>query len=105
MTTTRLTFAALCELEPGLARVAREIAAFTDAMHRKRNFCANGAWYGYGRFPRDFKQQLTTLVGAYRWGRHPDPAVQELLSGCPAYDVAYESLYRLLPNCRNCACL
>jgi len=105
MTATTTTFAELCRLEPRLAALADDIRAFAHATRRKRNFCANGSWYGYGRFPRDFKRRMSALVGWERYATHPDPDAQKLLASATAYDAAYRHLYRLLPPCRVCACL
>ncbi len=41
---------------------------------------------------------MTQLVG---WGsNHPDPALRT----SAAYDVAYQTLYDLLPDCQDCGC-
>ncbi|HJR09192.1 MAG TPA: hypothetical protein VJ842_18170 [Pyrinomonadaceae bacterium] len=43
--------------------------------------------------------RVAALVGAQ--AAQDDP----LLRASEAYTVAYEVLYRLLPNCRNCVCV
>lgn len=59
-------------------------------------YCANAYWYGYeqgGIFPRGFKGELERLVG---YGAE----IKELRSS-RAYDICYEYLYGLLPDCRH----
>jgi hypothetical protein len=86
------TFAALAKLEPEL----RALAA--AARHQRRiarglpSYCANQVWIF------QFKPRLCGLVG---WSsQHPEP----LLHTRAAYDVAYDHIYQLLPDCRNCLC-
>ena len=73
---------------------------------RRRNLCGNAIWYGHGRFPdHRFKDRMSALVSWQRTTAHPDPDTDALLRTPRAYDVAYAHLYRLLPECRRCACL
>ena len=92
---TRPAWAELCALEPRLLDLARK-ALTTDGG--KPNFCANAVWYGYnGR--RGLKPYLSLLVG---WGAAPyAPAI---LRTSAAYDVAYQTIYEALPDCRRCGC-
>jgi hypothetical protein len=100
-----LTWEKLCELEPGLKSLERRVLALAK-QGRRRNFCANAAWFGYGNFycydsPR---QRLPQLVGWFRPKNTGDPDGTSIRSS-EAYDVAYQHLYGLLPNCRRCGCL
>lgn len=103
--TPSVTFADLCELEPRLAALARTIKAVAATLARTRVWCANGVWYGYGRHPHGFKDRLCLLVGWDRRSVHPDPASNARLRSEEAYSVAYDALYSILPDCRNCGCL
>jgi hypothetical protein len=95
---SRPTFAKLVAQEPRLRTLLQRAQAVKDDR-RKPAFCANAVWYGYGPYHgRGLKEQLCWLVG---WGRkdgHPILATEE------AYDVAYETIYLALPNCRECLC-
>ncbi len=85
-----MTWETLVRLEPELRRLEQDILAVRRRSRRRRTFCANSVWY------RIFKPRLVNLVG---WGaRNP------YLRSSRAYDVAYEHLYALLPDCRGCLC-
>jgi hypothetical protein len=84
-------FRELCRREPRLAKLERDIQAVKDT--RGPSFCANDWWY----LPGGFKSRLARLVG---WG-----AEQPELRTTEAYDVAYDALYQLLPDCRECRCI
>ncbi|OQA06041.1 MAG: hypothetical protein BWY65_02297 [Firmicutes bacterium ADurb.Bin373] len=82
-----MTFKRIAKIEPRLQALydeARQVKA------RGRNFCANQVWYSR------FKPQLILLVG---WN-----AENPQLRTPAAYDVAYRTIYRTLPHCRNCFC-
>ncbi len=100
----------LVKLEPALAELAAEARAYAAVDRAKRQLlryetplpaevwrwaayeCANHLWYR----PFGLKARLTELVG---WAaQKPELRTQD------AYDLAYEYLYRLLPDCRNCGC-
>jgi hypothetical protein len=81
----------LLEREPALGRLQAELSDVRD--EGGNSFCANKYWY-VRVAPR-----VAELVGAQS-GRD-DP----LLRAPEAYTLAYEVLYRLLPNCRNCVCV
>jgi hypothetical protein len=87
---TTPTWAALAAAEPALAALLADARAVRDTR-RRPSFCANAVWYDR------FKPRLVALVG---WGRAGDP----LLGTSDSYDVAYATVYRALPNCRNCGC-
>jgi hypothetical protein len=91
---SRVTWRTLVRIEPALAALETEIRALRPAPGER--FCANGCWYGF-RGHRGIKPRLERLVG---WD-----AVDPRLATCQAYDLAYDHLYRLLPDCRGCACL
>ena len=79
----------LVELEPRLAVLAAGAAAVRDDG-RPEGFCANAEWYGR------FKPRLLALVGY-----EAPVGARPLLRTEFAYDVAYEYVYDLLPNCRH----
>lgn len=88
LTATRLLWRDLAREEPRLTQLrkqARQVAG--DNPH----FCANGVWY------REIKPQLIRLVG---WGRKG----HSLLGTMAAYDLAYQTIYDELPDCRDCGC-
>ncbi len=85
------TFEELVRLEPRLGALLIEAKAVRRP--RGKSFCANLTWY------RVFKPRLCQLVGWERAERHP------VLSTNTAYDVAYDRIYDVLPNCRRCLCL
>jgi hypothetical protein len=90
------TFADLIALEPRLAALEREVRAVRD--EDAPVFCANGLWYGYGGY-RGIKPRLSQLVGF-------ETCRKDLIGTPLAYDVAYDHLYELLPDCRGaCSCL
>lgn len=108
MTTATLTFDELARLEPRLRDLARDIERCKYAHRRKRNLCANGIWYGSGRFwTYQFRKRLTFLVGWYRSPGRQEPTseTEAVLRSVEAFDCAYDHLYHLLPDCRNCSCL
>ena len=85
-----LTFEEMCELEPALEALKESIRWMPRILGRRKRFCANEWWYFC------YKQILCCLVG---WdARHPQ------LKGEHNYNVAYDTLYHLLPDCRNCSC-
>jgi hypothetical protein len=86
----RVTWETLVAREPRLAALLAEIRK----IRSRPGFCANELWYGYGDYGHSLKYRLSCLVG---WDRRPDP----LLGTEDAYDVAYETLYRALPDCRH----
>lgn len=104
-----LTFDVLCAIDPSLRNLERYVRARAAEAYRKRNGCANGAWYGYDRF-RDLgnpKQRLVAHVGHFRSARpaaNTTPEQEAVLRSSEAYDVAYQHLYRLMPDRRNCGC-
>lgn len=84
----RLTFEELCDREPRLAALRDEIARLP---RRSRGACANALWFA----TPNYKRILTGIIGHLAVQFDPD------LRTSAAYDVAYQSLYRLLPNCQH----
>lgn len=97
-TAEELFWAELVTLEPRLATLLARARAIKDDKTRPV-FCANAAWYGYGRYEgQGLKTTLEHLVGWYAESRHPKLRSRE------AYDLVYKRVYKVLPNCRNCMC-
>lgn len=115
--TPSLSWAQLAGVEYGLQRLER--LAVWMSEHAGADWCANEVWYGF------LKSQLVQLVG---WSRGhlptcaidgPRPAfvcmanfkpvrrvpattnAEKMLRSSAAYDVAYDHLYELLPDCRH----
>jgi hypothetical protein len=87
------TWRQLVAAEPRLARLLREARAVDGSAD---DFCANSVWYGYDG-PLSLRERVSRLVG---WDRKPHP----LLGTEDAYDVAYDTIYDALPDCRDCGC-
>ena len=84
-----MTFDDLVNRCPELGDMAAEI--LTIRGDGGPSFCANDVWYGR------YKGRLERLVG---W-----LATDPYLSTPEVYDIAYEHLYNLLPDCRSCGCV
>ena len=84
------SFEELADLEPRLLELLHEARSMIDMGGL--SFCANRIWYD------GFKPRLVALVG---WERDAGP---KLLRTSAAYDVAYQTIYGALPDCRDCAC-
>ncbi|HZG52202.1 MAG TPA: hypothetical protein VEZ40_08700 [Pyrinomonadaceae bacterium] len=82
----------MLEREPALGELQVELSAVRD--EGGNSFCANKYWYVH------VAPRLAELVGTQ--STRDDPA---FLRTPEAYTLAYEVLYRLLPNCRNCVCV
>ena len=121
-----ITWTTLVKHEPQLKALLADARSITD-NRSKTSFCANAAWYGYGGRP-GLKPRLLFLVG---WERGisqkrgstlavvnlagiPLPPKADLASlsegeqvlrSQGAYDLAYHTVYDVLPNCRNCGCM
>lgn len=112
-----LSWELLARAEPELRRLER--LALWIASRADTDFCANEVWYGF------LKPTLLPLVGWSR-GRVPECADDEprpvfvcmadiqparrvpassrserLLRSVAAYDLAYDHIYELLPDCRH----
>jgi hypothetical protein len=88
----RPTFEELAALEPRLNHLLAEARSYHEKKYRR--FCANAVWYGYPGHEPGLKQGLSELVG---W----ESGQKGLLGSREAYDVAYQTLYQALPNCRH----
>jgi hypothetical protein len=88
----RPTWTDLVAEEPRLAALLEEARGYRKTA--KPTFCANAVWYGYGSRGEPLKDSVSRLVG---WERKEHP----LLGTEGAYDVAYETIYEALPNCRH----
>lgn len=88
-----MTWKDIVRLEPRLADLLKE-AQTVDGSGE--HFCANRIWYGT---PPDhgMKGRLQYLVGLM--------AANPKLRTSEAYDLAYQTIYRALPDCRRCMCL
>ena len=89
--TPAVTWERLVEREPELANLYLETSAVKDGGGP--SFCANKHWYIH------VEPRLTELVG--QRAQTTDP----ILLSPKAYELAYDVLYGLLPNCRNCICV
>jgi hypothetical protein len=92
----RLSFRGLAKLEPRL----RDLLTEARSHHKNRDaiFCANAVWYGYPGFRPGLKSRLSRLVG-WRAEQGGD------LRTSAAYDLAYQTIYQALPDCRGrCPC-
>ena len=83
-----LTWEQLTAVEPRLLDLHNE-AKVVDGSDE--HFCANRVWYDR------FKPRLLRLVG---W-ECDNPKINTER----AWDVAYETIYGVLPPCRECSCL
>jgi len=93
MSKSKFTWSELVRREPRLKELERQIRVPIGDKNQEY-FCANEVWYAEG----GFKDQLQQLVG---WeARVKDGIVNTSM----AYAVAYNRLYKMLPNCRNCNC-
>ncbi len=95
MIPTGPTWDDLVRAEPRLAVLRSEVERVTAEDGQR--FCANEHWYRHAGGP-NFRGQMIQLVG---WcAENPDPVLHSMA----AYDTAYETLYALLPDCRDCDC-
>ena len=81
----------LLRREPRLERLHGEVSAVRD--EGGSSFCANKLWYV------QYEPQLKRLVG--KTAEADDP----LLRTPEAYELSRQTLYRLLPDCRDCICV
>jgi hypothetical protein len=95
----RAGFRDLVCAEPRLKTLYHRAASLRIVAPFRPRFCANAAWYGYGRYRhKGIKPVLLPLVGWDRKGH-------ELLGNHHAYDIAYQTIYEAIPDCRKrCAC-
>lgn len=95
--TMELTWASLVQLEPKLGRLLDEAQRHKDNGVAPE-YCANAIWFGWRQFDgHGIKERLCELVG---WERVSKANVG-VLGTSEAYDIAYETIYDALPNCRH----
>jgi hypothetical protein len=91
-----LTFKRLAQLEPRLLDLVTEARSYHSDPNP--NFCANAVWYGHGDPKNGLKYRLSCLVGR-------GSEIGGLQATSRAYDLAYDTIYRALPDCRGrCHC-
>jgi hypothetical protein len=83
-------FKKLVKLEPRLAQLEQDIIEHTAQHRDTKCYCANQCWY----VEPGFKERMSCLVGFSA----PNSALRTM----HAYDLAYDHLYNLLPDCRGC---
>lgn len=124
-----ITFEEICTLEPELRRLHN--MAKMIGRRRGKSFCANRLWYdvlkprlvtlvGWGRvasLPESLDDIMDDDIMTCSAPTLPKPSdvlqVQNLASASTdsrlwtpeAYDVAYETIYSALPDCRGCTCM
>jgi len=82
----------LIKAEPRLLKLYNKVKKDSEKYAKiTDSFCANDVWY------EKYKPRLCLLVG---W-----EAQNKSISDETSYDVAYNTIYELLPNCKNCGCL
>jgi hypothetical protein len=85
----------LARREPRLMDLLERVQAVRDPGGAE--FCANAIWFGFIGWS-GYKPRIGRLVG---WTAEQD---DPLLRSAAAYELAYTTLYRVLPPCRNCRC-
>jgi hypothetical protein len=88
-----LTFQQICELEPRVKALFGEAKAVHDDRSQK-SFCANDVWFG-------IRSRLVKLVGF----EELNPQINPQLTSSAVYDTVLNTIYEVLPPCRNCGCL
>ena len=96
---TRKRFLEYAKYDKRLLDLEKQIKKHTKESKNRRKddvYCANAVWYGYyGN--TGYKREMCGLVG--------HSSKTEQLKNSNAYDVVYDYLYNLLPDCKNCNCL
>lgn len=91
------TFRELVIIEPELKRLADDAKAYKRESRGQPIVCANSRWYGYYEWrEKGLKKQFRRLVG---W-----ESDNPILSNEHAYEVAYDAICALLPDCKGCNC-
>ena len=85
---SNITFDQLCEIEPRL----RHLETMVKSIQAEKKFCANEVWYR----KEGIKSRIRQLVG-YE-GCH---SKNDTLCTSEAYDVTYQHLWAILPDCRH----
>lgn len=87
----QVTWSELTKIEPRLITLLADVKAVRDPG--SASFCANEIWYD------QFRERVSNLAGWCAENRDPR------IASSAAYDIVYQTLYELLPPCRNCMCL
>lgn len=90
-------FRELAAIEPRILALYNEARQIIDDPSEP-GFCANYTFFQYHNRELGFKYRLSRLVGWNAEGNDPRLHTET------AYDVVYETIYEVLPNCRNCSC-
>ncbi len=85
-----ITLEELIELQPALQGLVDATKLVDDSSP---NFCANDLWIS------QFKPYLVRMVG---WLAEDD---RPIIKTNAAYEVAYEAIYDLMPDCKDCGCM
>lgn len=86
----KLSWEMLAGLEPKLANLLHD--ARNAESYASNCFCRETVWYA------ELKPMLVEIVGHGRSDYHP------ILGTCAAYELAYDTILKALPDCRNCSC-
>ncbi len=87
----KLTWEELVRRQPLLGELeAMVVEVRDDPAHP--SFCANNVW------TQHFEDRMFRLVGLHAERHDPVLRTRE------AYDLAFQHLHELLPDCRNCLC-
>ena len=90
-------FSDLLVLEPKLKLLTSKAMDYKRQSKGQDRVCANSRWYGYSEWNgQGLKVRLCKLVG---W-----ESSNLILRNDYAYDLAYESIFKMLPCCKNCNC-
>jgi hypothetical protein len=94
------SFQRLTEIEPKLLRLEASIKSYTLENKSRKDFCANAAWYGcVGYIDAGFRNELERLFSLGTFNNDP------MIESWKSYDIAFNYLYYLLPDCKNkCNC-
>jgi hypothetical protein len=90
-------FLTLATHEPRLIDLYQEAALTVDDPNSDR-FCANAVFFGHKGW-HGIKPKLLDFVGWHAESLAPQLGTEE------AYDLAYDTVYEALTDCRNCSCL
>jgi hypothetical protein len=87
----------LVKWEPRLFLLLEEARGYRDIARKNPEFCANAVWYGYDKEP-SMKERLSSMVG---WDVRGICDPWKTLGSEESYDLAYDTIYAALPNCRH----
>jgi hypothetical protein len=91
-----MTWEQLAAISPGLRGLFNEAKSLRSVAARNPRFCANEIWFGKHQRGHGMKGRLCMLVGF--------ESLDPRLKSPEAYDIAYQTIYRALPDCRACGC-